>query len=41
MTKSKSDRHVTLRKIKEMLKIPKSTIERHIERLIPVKKLDI
>ena len=25
-----SDRHVTVRKIEEMLKIPKSTIDRHI-----------
>ena len=37
----KSDRHVTVRKIKEMLKIPKSTIHRHIQRLGLVKKLDI
>ena len=36
-----SDRHVTVREIKEMLKIPKSTIDRHIQRLGLVKKLDI
>ena len=36
-----SDRHVTVRKIEEMLKIPKSTIDRHIQRLGLVKKLDI
>ena len=35
------DRHVTVREIEEMLKIPKSTIERHIQRLELVKKLDI
>ena len=37
MTKSKviieSDRHVTVRVIEELLKIPKSTIDRHIKRL--------
>ena len=36
----KSDRHVTVREIEEMLKIPKSTIDRHIKRLGLVKKLD-
>ena len=36
-----SDRHVTVREIEEMLKIPKSTIDRHIQRLGLVKKLDI
>ena len=36
-----SDRHVTVREIKEMLKIPKSTIDRPIQRLGLVKKLDI
>ena len=36
-----SDRHVTVREIEEMLKIPKSTIGRHIQRLGFVKKLDI
>ena len=36
-----SDRHVTVRKIEEMLKIPKSTIDRHIQRLGLVKKIDI
>ena len=35
------DRHVTVREIEEMLKIPKSTTDRHIERLGLVKKLDI
>ena len=30
-----------MREIKEMLKIPKSTIERHMQRLGLVKKLDI
>ena len=28
-----SDRHATVREIEEMLKIPKSTIDRHIQRL--------
>ena len=36
-----SDCHVTLRQIEEMLKIPKSTIDRHIQRLELVKKLNI
>ena len=36
-----SDRHVTVREIEEMLKIPKLTIDRHIQRLGLVKKLDI
>ena len=36
-----SDRHVTVREIEQMLKIPKSTIDRHIQRLGLVKKLDI
>ena len=36
-----SDRHVTVREIEEMLKIPKSTIDRHIQRLGLVNKLDI
>ena len=27
----KSDRHVTVREIEEMLKIPKSTVDRHIK----------
>ena len=36
-----SDRHVTVREIKEMLKIPKSTIDRHIQGLGLVKKLNI
>ena len=31
------DRHVTVREIEEMLKIPKSTIDRHIQRLGLVK----
>ena len=30
-----------MREIKEMLKIPKSTVDRHIQRLGLVKKLDI
>ena len=34
------DRHITVHEIEEMLKMPKSTIERHI-RLRVVKKLDI
>ena len=34
-----SDRHVTVREIEEMLKIPKSTIDRHIQRLGLVKNL--
>ena len=33
-----SDRHVTEREIEEMLNIPKSTINRHIQRLGLVKK---
>ena len=37
----KTDRHVTVEEIEEMLKIPKSTIDRHIQRLGLVKKLDI
>ena len=43
MAKSRpeSDRHVTVRKIEEMLKIPKSTIDYHIQRLGLVKKLDV
>ena len=36
-----SDRHVTVREIEEMLKIPKSTIERHEQRFGLVKKLYI
>ena len=36
-----SDSHVTMREIEEMLKIPESTIDRHIQRLGLVKKLDI
>ena len=36
-----SGRHVTVREIEEMLKIPKSAIDRHIQRLGLVKKLDI
>ena len=36
-----SDRHVTMREIAEMLKMPKSTIDRHMQRLGLVKKLDI
>ena len=36
-----SDRHVTVREIEKMLKIPKSTIDHHIKRLGLVKKLDI
>ena len=34
------DRQVTVREIEEMLKIPKSRINRHIQRLGLVKKLD-
>ena len=34
-------RHVTVRKIEETLKIPKSRIVRHIQRFGLVKKLDI
>ena len=43
MTKStlESDRYVTVQEINEMLEIPKSKIDRHIQRLGPVKKLDI
>ena len=37
----KLDNHVTIREIEEMLKIPKSTIDRHIQRLGLVKNLDI
>ena len=36
-----SVRHVNVREIGEMLKIPKSTIDRHIQRLGLVTKLDI
>ena len=36
-----SDRHVIVQEIEEMLKIPKSTIDCHIQRLGLVKKLDI
>ena len=36
-----SDRHVTVGKIVEMLKIPKSTTDHHIQRLGLVEKLDI
>ena len=36
-----SDRHVTVQKIEEMLRIPKLTIDRHIQCLGLVKKLDI
>ena len=36
-----SDRHVTVREIEEMLKISKSTIDRHIQHLGLVKKCDI
>ena len=36
-----SDRHVTVREIEEMLKMPNSAIDRHIQRLGLVKKLDI
>ena len=35
-----SDRHVTVLEFEEMLKIPKSTIDRHIQRSGVVKKLD-
>ena len=38
---NESNRHVTVRKIEEMLQIPQSTIDRHIQRLGLVKKLDI
>ena len=38
---SESDRHLTVRKIKEMLKIPISTIGLYIQHLGIVKKLDI
>ena len=34
-----SDRHVTVREIEEMLKIPKSIIDRHIQRLLTLKNL--
>ena len=37
----KSDRYLTVREIEEMLKIPKSTINRHIQRLRLVKKFNI
>ena len=37
----KSDRHVTVREIEEMLKIPESTIDCHIQHLGLVKKLNI
>ena len=36
-----SDRHVTVRETEEILKILKSAIDRHIQSLGPVKKLDI
>ena len=36
-----SDRHVTMQEIEKMLKIPKSTIDHHIQRLELVKKLCI
>ena len=36
-----SDHYVIVREIEEMLKMPKSTINRHIQRLGLVKKLDI
>ena len=36
-----SDRHVTVRETEEMLKVRKSTIDRHIQRLGLVHKLDI
>ena len=36
-----SDIYVTVREIEEILKIPKSTIDRHIQHLGLVKKLDI
>ena len=36
-----SDRHVTVREVEKILKIPKSTIDLHIQRLGLVKKLDI
>ena len=36
-----SDRHGSVREIKEMLKIPKSTIERRMQRLAFIKKLNI
>ena len=36
-----SNRHVTVREIKEILKIPKSTTDRYMERFRPVKKFDI
>ena len=36
-----SDRHVTVREINEILEILESTIDRHIQRLGLVKKLDI
>ena len=35
-----SDHHITVQEIEEMLKIPKSTIDRHIQRLGLVKKRD-
>ena len=45
MTKFKaiieSDRHVTVQETEEILKTPKSTIDRHIQYLELVKKLDI
>ena len=37
----KSDRQITVREIEEMLRIPKSTIERYLQRLGLVKKFDI
>ena len=36
-----SDCHVTVLEIEEMLKIPKSTMDRHIQHLGLVKKIDI
>ena len=36
-----SGRHETVRKIEKMLKIPKSTIDRHVQRLGLVKELNI
>ena len=36
-----TDRQVTVREIEEIFKIPESTIDHHIHRLGPVKKLDI
>ena len=36
-----SDHHISVREIEEMLKMPKSTIDRHIQRLGLVKNFDI